>query len=96
MSQVILRSKSDEPLLPLVNAALKAEIDDILLGIQRTEANIKNFEEKHRIKTEDISKKKDSEINGGEMELLEWQGEVETLKKLKGKLQALKEIDVCT
>lgn len=96
MSQVILRSQSAEPLLPLVNAVLKAEMDSILLGIQRTEAKIKKFEEKHGMRTEDMSKKKSSEINGGEMELLEWEGEVETLRRLKRKLQALTEIDVCT
>jgi hypothetical protein len=96
MSQVILKSQSDEPLLPLVNAALKAEMDGILLGMRRTEARIREFEEKHSMRTEDMGKKKSSEINGGEMELLEWDGEVETLKRLKRKLQALREINICT
>jgi len=95
MSQVILRSRSDEPLLPLVNAALKTEMDGLLLGIRRTETKVREFEEKHGTNPEDMSKKKSSEINGGEMELLEWEGEVETLRRLKRKLQVLREVKGC-
>lgn len=93
MSQLLLKTVSEDSIFPLVDAALKAGEREILTGIQKTKQKLSAFEKKYNITTSSFLK---NPSLGDEMESLEWLGEYETLQRLQNKFSRLKEIQICT
>ncbi len=87
--QVIVRSETDVALKPLVEAALKAELRLIELGLERTRQRLRAFEERYGMTSEEFEAK----FNRGELEetldFIEWAGELRTLRLLASQKQAL-------
>lgn len=70
-----------------IEGAIHIEIELLRKAIQKTESKVKGFETQYG-KLDKISLY--GRVN--DMELLEWEGELETLERLKKKLKALEEI----
>ena len=66
-----------------VKAAIHTETDLLRKAVQRTQAKLQNFVNKYG---EALYGRLD------DMELIEWEGELETLKRLQEKLTSLEEI----
>ena len=98
MSQVImLKSPREEAIEPLVIAALRAEKNEILTAIIKTEQKLSIFEKNFNLSTSDFIVRSYQETPQlTEMDAIEWMGEHETLKRLQEKLSRLQEIQVCT
>jgi len=70
-----------------IKAAIHVEVELLKNAIQKTEAKLRAFEAKHgTLDRAPLYGKAD------DMELLEWEGESETLERLKSELNALEEI----
>jgi hypothetical protein len=70
-----------------IEGAIHTEVELLRKAIQKTESKVKGFETQYG-KHDRISLY--GKVN--DMELLEWEGEIETLERLKRKLKSLEEI----
>jgi len=70
-----------------IEIAIHTEIELLRKAIQKTESKVKDFETQYG-KLDRISLY--GKVN--DMELLEWEGEIETLERLNKKLKSLEEI----
>jgi hypothetical protein len=93
--QITLISRSKTGIRPLVQSAIQSELKMLELGLRRTELNIKAFESKYSLTSEELAKR----ISSGEMaeslDFIEWLGEYKTWQLLQENYRALKEIEIC-
>ena len=70
-----------------IEDAIQIEIELLSKAVQRTQEKLQDFENRYgKLDRKSLYGKVD------DMELLEWEGELETLKRLQEKLKSLKEI----
>ena len=70
-----------------IKGAIHVEIDLLSKAVQRTQNKLQEFENKYgKFNRDSLYGKVD------DMALLEWEGEIETLKRLEEKLKSLEEI----
>lgn len=96
MNQLVLKSEKDQSIKELVIAALEAERRELLTALLKTEERLSRFEERHHTATSDFVSQHKELPHLDDMEAIEWQGEYETLQRLKERLETLQEIKVCT
>ena len=94
VTQVILKSKDNAPLKPLIVSALEAEQNEIKIGILKTRMKLAVFEKRYNLATSNFIKTPPASIS--EIEALEWSGEHETLKRLENELSRLAKIEICS
>jgi hypothetical protein len=94
MTQVVLKSKDDTPLKPLILSALEAEQNELKTGILKTRVKLAVFEKRYNLSTNDFLNNPTTSIN--ELEAIEWSGEYETLKRLEDELSRLLKIEICS
>ncbi len=70
-----------------IKGAIHTEIELLKKAVQRTQSKLHDFDNKYGKYDRDILYGK---VN--DMELIEWEGELETLKRLQEKLKSLEEI----
>ncbi len=70
-----------------IESAIHTEIELLKKAVQRTQEKLRDFENKHgKFDRDSLYGKVD------DMDLIEWEGERETLKRLQEKLKSLEEI----
>ncbi len=70
-----------------IEGAIHIEIELLKKAVQRTQSKLQEFENMHgRFDRDSLYGKVD------DMELIEWEGELETLKRLQEKVKSLEEI----
>lgn len=89
MTRVIIET-DDSWTIGRISSAINAEVLLLKRSLAKTEKKIHQFENKYG-KLADRSS-----LYGkvDDMELIEWEGEIETLNKLQGKLRSLEEIHI--
>lgn len=93
MAELTLVSKHQQPLKPLVEAALANELRLLEAGIRRTEKRLNEFETRYKIPTaEFISRFEDDEFEET-LEFAEWIGEFRLLTRLQEKADILRGIE---
>ena len=93
MNKLILTSpKSNHPLKPLVQSALSNELRLLKSGIYRTEQNIRKFETRYNMSTNQFLDAFANNQLDESLEFAEWIGEHRMLKRLQEKAQILEEI----
>ena len=95
MNQVIIKSDHKEPLVPLISDAIEYKKNELIIGINKTKAKLKQFENKYNLISEDFHSNPESVKISDELESLEWLGEYETYQILANKLQQLEELELC-
>jgi len=86
MTKIIIQSKDDWA-KNKITSAITAEREILKRVIDRSQDKIQAFESRHgKLDRKALYGKVD------DMELLEWEGELEILQRLKGKLKSLEEI----
>ncbi len=70
-----------------IKDAIHAEIDMLRKAVQRTQTKLQDFENRYgKFNRDSLYGKVD------DMELIEWEGELETMERLQEKLKSLEEI----
>jgi hypothetical protein len=86
MTRLVVETNSDWT-KKKIEGAIHTEIDLLRKAVQRTQAKLQDFENKYgKFDRDSLYGKVD------DMELVEWEGEIETLKRLQAHLKSLEEI----
>jgi len=95
MSQVMLVSRRDFPLKPLVESALRSEMKMLEIGLKRTEERLQTFEDRFGMSSDEFYSRLCNDELEETLDFIEWTGEYKTLSLLREKYQALKDIEIC-
>lgn len=83
-----------EDITEAIKSAIYAEIKRLEIGLNRTNKEIKRFEEEYKISSEIFLKKFTAEdLKGGDEEYISWMGELEMRKRIIDELEELKDIE---
>jgi len=78
----------------IIKSAISAEIKRLELGLNKTNKEIKKFEEKYKISSENFLKEFVAEdLKGGDDEYIRWSGELKIRDKILEDLKKLKDIE---
>ena len=78
----------------IIKSAISAEIKRLELGLNKTNKEIKKFEEKYNISSENFLKEFVAEdLKGGDDEYIRWSGELKIRDKILEDLKKLKDIE---
>ena len=89
MSQVIVSSSEERTLKPLVEAAIRSQLRELELGIQRTQARLRDFESRYHMPTEEFHRRLTEDELEETLEFIEWEGERKLLSALEEDRQVL-------
>lgn len=97
MTQLIVKSDHATPIIPLLRAAIKTELQVINTGIRRTQARLQQFEQHYGFSTTELlNREQAGTLNDDELETIEWLGESRMLLRLQDERRALTEIEICS
>lgn len=78
----------------VIKSAISAEIKRMEIGLNRTNREIKSFEEKYKVSSETFSKEFAAEdLKGGDDEYVRWAGELGMRNRIIEELEKLKDIE---
>lgn len=89
MSQVIVSSSDERTLKPLVEAAIRSQLRELELGIQRTQGRLRDFENRYHLPTEEFHRRLTEDQLEETLEFIEWEGEQQLLRALEDDRRAL-------
>jgi len=92
MAELRLISDHERQLKPLVEAALKNELRLLEAGINRTQQNMRKFEEKFHLSTLEFIGRYENDEMEETMDYAEWIGEHRMLERLHEKAETLRGI----
>ena len=92
METLTVLTDNIEETASLLKAALAKEKYLLQLGIEKTQARIRQFEKQYSATLTQILEK---EENIDHTDLAEWEGEVEVLRRLMKKIRNLEQIETC-
>ena len=92
MTKLTLISNHDQPLQPLVEAALANELRALEAGVQRTQERLSEFEQKHQMSTAEFVTRYENDELPEVLEFAEWIGEYRLLTRLREKAETVREI----
>ncbi len=89
--KIIAEEKATEE---IVKSAISAEIKRLEIGLNRTNREIKEFEEKYEVSSEIFLKEFTAEdLKGGDEEYITWAGELKIRDRILDELKKLKDIE---
>lgn len=94
MVELTLVSNGNTPIRNVVEAALKNEYQELLLGIQKTKERVGAFEEKYKMITDEFLKRYAEDEFQHSFDFDEWIGESRILTHLIQKAETLRSIEV--
>ena len=92
MAELKLISDRNRQLKPLVEAALKNELRLLDAGIKRTEQNMRVFEKKFRLNTQEFIARYEKDEMEETLDYADWVGEHRMLGRLQEKADTLRTI----
>ncbi len=97
-TMVRLEIQSDvEDIETIVKSAIHAEIKRLEIGLNKTDKEIKKFEDKYKISSDIFLKEYAAEdLDGGDDEYISWMGEIKIKEKVFEELNKLKKIEYVT
>ncbi len=85
LQQITIQTTDAERLKPLIQSAIRNQLEDVEHGIQLTNQRLANFEKKYNMSTAEFERR----FHPGDLEetldFIEWEGEIETLRLLEEK-----------
>jgi len=94
MIELTLVSKGSHPIRAVVEAALKNEYQELLVGIQKTKERVQAFEKKYKMVTDEFLKRYADGDFQHSFDYDEWIGESRMLLHLTEKAETLRSIEV--
>lgn len=93
MAEIRLKTDDPQAAIGIVHEALEKEAARLTYSLQVAERRLVSFENKYNIPSEEFINEWSSEdLEGGDMEYVEWAGEVKLASRLKERLETLKGI----
>ena len=92
MTALTLRAPETAHLRPLVEDAIENERRLLRMGLRRTEQCLEAFETRNNLSTEEFIQAYENNERQETVEASEWIGEHRLLKRIKEKLETLKDI----
>lgn len=89
MQEITLAAESEMPIKPLLESAIRSELEKLQMAIVRTRRRLDHFEEKYEMDTFQFKKKYVSAELSESLDYIEWFGEIETLSMLIDRQKAL-------
>lgn len=93
MTELTLVSTRQQPLKPLVEAALANELRLLEAAIRRTEQRLREFEAEYQLTTDEFIRRFENDEFEETLEFAEWIGEYRLLKRLREKADTLRGIE---
>lgn len=94
MTTLTLRSSTNAPLKPIIEAAIGAEQRLLEIAIRQTERRLAEFEQKYKMTTAEFLRRYTNDEFTETLELDEWIGESRLLTRLREKEAALRGIEI--
>lgn len=83
-----------EDITDVIKSAITAEIKRLEIGLNKTDREIKRFEEEYRVSSETFLKEFTTEdLKGGDDEYVRWAGELKIRDRILEELEKLKDIE---
>ena len=94
MIKLKVQSEANDNILEIIRSAIIAEIKRLEIGLQKTEKQIKLFEQEYNISSEEFLREYTAEdMKKGDTEYIEWAGELKLKERIADDLKRLKEIE---
>ena len=85
LQQITIQTTDAERLKPLIQSAIRFQLEDVEHGIQLTKERLATFEKKYDISTAEFERRFHPGDLEETLEFIEWEGEIETLQLLEEK-----------
>ena len=97
MTQIMVASSRKAAVIPLIQAALRTELGVMATGIRRTQARLRQFEQRFGFSTEQLLANEAAQtIDDNSLDMIEWLGESRMLARLQAEYRELTEIEICS
>jgi hypothetical protein len=96
MSRIHLETPDKQQLAVLLQASISDQLKVIERGIEKTQKNIERFEKQFHMSSDEFYQAYLTGTMGDEECVMQWAGEVETLRKLRQDYSLLKETEICS
>ena len=84
-------------IVPIIQAAITAQLKRIEIGLRKTEQEIQQFETKYQISSEQFLESYSAEdLDGGDDEYISWVGELKLRQRIREEFQTLQDIEYVT
>ena len=96
MSKCEIKSNTED-IEAIVKSAIHAEIKRLEIGLNKTDKEIRKFEDKYNISSDVFMKEYAAEdLDGGDEEYISWMGEIKVKEKINEELNKLMKIEYVT
>ena len=92
MASLTIQTTEPEAAIRLIQSGLLKEAAFLRLGIEKTTVRMAHFEEKYGCSLQELVS---STTQIDDIDLVEWEGEIEVLHRLGKKLKQIDELKVC-
>ncbi|MGH2522740.1 MAG: hypothetical protein ACRDH2_09590 [Anaerolineales bacterium] len=94
VQRVTVTSETAEDLKFLIKAAIRSELRMLEHGIRRTRERLAQFEAQFGMTSAEFERRFDGQDLKETLDFLDWWMEVEALRRLEGKYQALRDVHI--
>jgi len=85
LQQITIQTTDAKRLKPLIQSAIRSQLEDVEHGIQLTKERLAAFEKKYSMSTAEFERRFHPGDLEETLEFIEWEGEIETLHLLEEK-----------
>ena len=85
LQQITIQTTDAERLKPLIQSAIRNQLEDVEHGIQLTNQRLAEFEKKYNMSTTEFERRFHPGDLEETLEFIEWEGEIEALHLLEEK-----------
>ncbi|MCT7955098.1 hypothetical protein [Laspinema palackyanum] len=94
MAEIILKTDNPDRVTDLIKRAIAAEIDRIEKNLKFTKKRLQAFEDKYNQPSHQLKNRLTAEdMDGGDLEYLEWAGEYKLFLELEEQIKVLKSLE---
>ncbi len=94
IQQVTITTESAESIKPLLESAIRGELKTLMFGIQRTRERLATFEKQFGMTSEEFARRFNGIDLKETLDFIEWSGEIETLRLLEERRNALQNAEI--
>ena len=91
VQRVTVTAETPVELKPLIQSAIRAELKTLAHGIERTRERLAAFEKQSGLSSAEFGRRLAARELPDSLDFSEWQGEIETLRRLEDQQRALEQ-----
>ncbi|NCP15902.1 hypothetical protein GW866_02515 [bacterium] len=94
LQEIVIKTKADESLKPLLEVAIRSQLKVLQHGILRTKERLAEFEKRAGMSSTEFEKKLQAQEISETIETIDWNMELAALRLLEGQYQSLREAEI--